>query len=166
MRALATENRLATCEIVALELLYSARGVADYEQRWVDRQGLPWLHVTQARPGPATANSDDQVRFAHPATRRPPGPRESGWDVFRHVPAYDPLLAPDWDVFRHVSAYVPRRHHPAALADWARVSEVTATFGSVRRGRPKPLDRLDRPRRFVLTDLTVKGDGDGVEDGG
>ena len=48
LRALATENKLATCEIVALELLYSARGVADYEQRWVDLQALPWLHVTQA----------------------------------------------------------------------------------------------------------------------
>jgi len=48
LRALATENRLATCEIVALELLYSARGVADYERRWVDLQALPWLHVTQA----------------------------------------------------------------------------------------------------------------------
>lgn len=48
LRALATENRLATCEIVALELLYSARGVADYEQKWVDLQALPWLHVTQA----------------------------------------------------------------------------------------------------------------------
>jgi predicted nucleic acid-binding protein len=48
LRALASENRLATCEIVALELLYSARGAADYEQRWADLQALPWLHVTKA----------------------------------------------------------------------------------------------------------------------
>jgi len=48
LRALANENALATCEIVALELLYSARGVADYEQRWADLQVLPWLHVTKA----------------------------------------------------------------------------------------------------------------------
>ena len=102
LRALVTENRLATCEIVALELLYSARGVADYERRWVDLQALPWLHVTQARPGPATANSDDQVRFAHAATRRHPGPRESGWDVFRHVPAYVPVATtqPPWLIGR------------------------------------------------------------------
>lgn len=48
LRALATQNALATCEIVALELLYSARGADDYEQRWADLQALPWLHVTQA----------------------------------------------------------------------------------------------------------------------
>jgi len=49
LRALVSENRLATCEIVALELLYSAPGVADYERRWVDLQA--W------RPGPATATA-------------------------------------------------------------------------------------------------------------
>ena len=48
LRALAAENKLATCEIVALELLYSAPGVADYEQRWADLQALPGLHVTKA----------------------------------------------------------------------------------------------------------------------
>ncbi len=48
LRALASENALATCEIVALELLYSTRGPADYEQRWADLQALPWLHVTEA----------------------------------------------------------------------------------------------------------------------
>lgn len=48
LRALASENRLATCEIVALGLLYSARSAADYEQRWADLQALPWLHVTKA----------------------------------------------------------------------------------------------------------------------
>jgi predicted nucleic acid-binding protein len=48
LRALASQNALATCEIVALELLYSARGVVDYEQRWADLQALPWLHLTEA----------------------------------------------------------------------------------------------------------------------
>ena len=48
LRALARENALATCEIVALEMLYSARSLADYEQRWADLQALPWLPVTQA----------------------------------------------------------------------------------------------------------------------
>ena len=33
LRALANENKLVTCEIVALELLYCAGGVADHEQQ-------------------------------------------------------------------------------------------------------------------------------------
>lgn len=46
LRTLAVDGALATCEVVALELLYSARNAADYEQRWVDLESLPWLHVT------------------------------------------------------------------------------------------------------------------------
>lgn len=46
LRALAADGSLAMCEIVALELLYSARGRADYELRWADLHSLPWLAVT------------------------------------------------------------------------------------------------------------------------
>ncbi|MDP2712924.1 MAG: PIN domain nuclease [Solirubrobacteraceae bacterium] len=48
LRALAADGALAICEIVALELLYSARSRDDYEQRWSDMQSLPWLAVTHA----------------------------------------------------------------------------------------------------------------------
>lgn len=48
LRALAADGALAICEIVALELLYSARSRDDYEQRWADMQTLPWLAVTHA----------------------------------------------------------------------------------------------------------------------
>ena len=48
LRALAADGALAICEIVALELLYSARSRDDYEQRWTDMQSLPWLAVTHA----------------------------------------------------------------------------------------------------------------------
>lgn len=48
LRALAADGALAMCEIVALELLYSARSSADYEQRFTDLHSLPWLHVTSA----------------------------------------------------------------------------------------------------------------------
>ncbi len=48
LRALAADGALAICEIVALELLYSARNPDDYEQRWADMQALPWLAVTHA----------------------------------------------------------------------------------------------------------------------
>ena len=43
LRSLATENQLATCAIVALELLYSTRGPADYETRWNHLISLTWL---------------------------------------------------------------------------------------------------------------------------
>lgn len=43
LRALAAEGALAMCEIVALELLYSARNLGDYEQRHTDLRSLPWL---------------------------------------------------------------------------------------------------------------------------
>lgn len=45
LRALASENRLATSEIIALELLYSTRGPADYETRWTHLASLVWLPV-------------------------------------------------------------------------------------------------------------------------
>lgn len=45
LRALATENQLAICEIVALELLYSTRSSSDYEERWEHLQALVWLPV-------------------------------------------------------------------------------------------------------------------------
>lgn len=48
LRALAADGALAVCEIVALELLYSARNGEDYEQRFVALHSLPWLHVTTA----------------------------------------------------------------------------------------------------------------------
>lgn len=42
---LAAENRLATCEVIALELLYSTRGSADYEARRAHLGSLLWLPV-------------------------------------------------------------------------------------------------------------------------
>ncbi len=48
LRSLAADNALAMCEIVAMELLYSARGPEDIEARWSAMQPLPWLHVTEA----------------------------------------------------------------------------------------------------------------------
>jgi predicted nucleic acid-binding protein len=45
LRALAEAGQLATCEIVALELLYSTRGPADYEARWAGLGSLVWLPV-------------------------------------------------------------------------------------------------------------------------
>lgn len=48
LRALAAENRLAICEIVALELLYSTRGPANYETRWRHLDALVWLPMDLA----------------------------------------------------------------------------------------------------------------------
>ncbi len=48
LRGLATEGALYMTEIVALELLYSARNAADYETRWADLETLPWLRHTEA----------------------------------------------------------------------------------------------------------------------
>ena len=45
LRGLAEAGQLATCEIVALELLYSTRGPADYEARWMGLASLTWLPV-------------------------------------------------------------------------------------------------------------------------
>ena len=48
LRALAADGVLHTTEIVALELLYSARNAVDYEIRRDDLGTLPWLRLTEA----------------------------------------------------------------------------------------------------------------------
>lgn len=47
LRALAADGALYMNEIVALELLYSARNAEDYETRWHDVDALPWLRLTE-----------------------------------------------------------------------------------------------------------------------
>jgi hypothetical protein len=46
LKALAGEGALCMTEIVALELLYSARNRADHDGRWDGLRTLPWLHLT------------------------------------------------------------------------------------------------------------------------
>ena len=46
--ALAGDGALYMTEIVALELLYSARNADDYETRWHDLGALPWLRLSEA----------------------------------------------------------------------------------------------------------------------
>ncbi len=48
LRALAADGALYMTEIVALELLYSARNVEDYETRRNDLEALPWLRLSEA----------------------------------------------------------------------------------------------------------------------
>ena len=48
LRALAADGALYMTEIVALELLYSARNAADYEQRRAGLTVFDWLHVSTA----------------------------------------------------------------------------------------------------------------------
>lgn len=48
LRALTADGALYMTEIVALELLYSARNADDYETRWRDLRVLPWLRLTEA----------------------------------------------------------------------------------------------------------------------
>jgi predicted nucleic acid-binding protein len=43
---LLAEGVLATCHVIALEVLYSARNLADYETLRTDLAALPWLPVT------------------------------------------------------------------------------------------------------------------------
>lgn len=45
IEGLAIENRLATCEVIALELLYSSRGPKDYERLWRRLGSFVWLSV-------------------------------------------------------------------------------------------------------------------------
>jgi predicted nucleic acid-binding protein len=45
---LLAEGALATCHVIALEVLYSARNVDDYEILRSDLAALPWLPVTVA----------------------------------------------------------------------------------------------------------------------
>lgn len=46
LKALAADGALHMTEIVALELLYSARNHDDYLDRWDGLTTLPWLHLT------------------------------------------------------------------------------------------------------------------------
>jgi predicted nucleic acid-binding protein len=46
LKALAVDGALFMTEIVALELLYSARNRADYDARWDGLSTLPWLQLT------------------------------------------------------------------------------------------------------------------------
>ncbi len=48
LRALAADGALYMTEIVALELLYSARNADAYETRWHDLEALPWLRLSEA----------------------------------------------------------------------------------------------------------------------
>lgn len=48
LRALTADGVLYMTEIVALELLYSARNADDYEARRDDLGSLPWLRLTEA----------------------------------------------------------------------------------------------------------------------
>jgi predicted nucleic acid-binding protein len=48
LRALAADGALYMTEIVALELLYSARNAEDYETRRDDLGALPWLRLSGA----------------------------------------------------------------------------------------------------------------------
>jgi predicted nucleic acid-binding protein len=48
LSALAADGALFMTEIVALELLYSARSSDDYDVRREDLLSLPWFHLTQA----------------------------------------------------------------------------------------------------------------------
>ena len=48
LKALAADGALFMTEMVALELLYSARSPSDYEERWDGLATLPWLHLTEA----------------------------------------------------------------------------------------------------------------------
>ncbi len=71
LEALAAEGALYMTEVVALELLYSARNRADYESRRSDLSNFPWLHVTQAV---ATQALDVQHRLAEVGHHRVPIP--------------------------------------------------------------------------------------------
>jgi predicted nucleic acid-binding protein len=46
LTVLLSERAVASCHIVALEVLYSARNLADYEVLKADIASLPWLPVT------------------------------------------------------------------------------------------------------------------------
>lgn len=48
LSALGADGALFMTEIVALELLYSARSSDDYDARREDLLSLPWFHFTQA----------------------------------------------------------------------------------------------------------------------
>jgi predicted nucleic acid-binding protein len=71
LKALAVEGALHMTEIVALELLYSARSRVDYEARWDGLGSLPWLHLDEAAAGQAL---DLQRRLAERGQHRRPIP--------------------------------------------------------------------------------------------
>src|SRR5688572_23801022 len=58
-------------EMVALELLFSARGREDYDNRRAELASLPWLHLTEAVAAPAL---DIQHRLASASSHRRPIP--------------------------------------------------------------------------------------------
>lgn len=71
LSALAADGSLRMTEIVGLELLYSARGPADYERRWNRMAKIPWLHLTEAVAAHAL---DIQRRLARSGLHRRPIP--------------------------------------------------------------------------------------------
>ena len=62
LSALAADCALFMTEIVALELLYSARSSDDYDARREDLLSLPWLHLTQAVAARALAIQHELAR--------------------------------------------------------------------------------------------------------
>lgn len=46
LQRLLVDGALASCHVVALEVLYSARNLADYDTLLADIRALPWLEVT------------------------------------------------------------------------------------------------------------------------
>lgn len=66
---LATKNRLAISDVVALEILYSTRGIKDYEARWLGMQALVWLPMN-AEVGQAAL--DIQRKLAKSGEHRRP----------------------------------------------------------------------------------------------
>lgn len=71
LKALAAEGALHMTEVVALELLYSARSPADYVDRWEGLAAMPWLHLDEAVSGMAI---DLQHRLAARGQHRRPIP--------------------------------------------------------------------------------------------
>ena len=71
LKALAADGALCMTEIVALELLYSARNRADYDTRWDGLETLPWLHLTADVSARAL---QVQRRLARRGTHRRPIP--------------------------------------------------------------------------------------------
>ena len=69
--ALVTLDEVAMCTPVQLELLYSARGPADYRQRSNEIAGLPRLPLTEADEGTAL---EAQTALSQRAQHRGPKP--------------------------------------------------------------------------------------------
>lgn len=71
LKALAADGALYMTEIVALELLYSARNRADYDSRWDGLTTLPWLHLNA---DVAARALEIQAQLARRGTHRRPIP--------------------------------------------------------------------------------------------